>query len=146
MCASKEPTHDRRLFYLLDLYVFGMLKLRPPGEEGGKTAEPPTSRLKSAKFARYAAARSIPLPETSYTLPVAIDIRIRHYHRTQARRVTEFVVQLEIEIRNEWKPVIGTIAPMDSLTSTGIIYEGENGHEASREEDGREESRSIIRI
>ena len=70
-----------------------------------KLAEPPTNRLKSAKFARSAAARSIPLPETSYTLPVGVDIRIRHYHRTQARRVTEFVVQLEIEIRNEWKPV-----------------------------------------
>ena len=31
---------------------------------------------------------------------------MRHYHRTQARRVVEFVVQLEIEIRNEWKPLI----------------------------------------
>jgi len=71
-----------------------------------KLAEPPTNRPKSAKFAPYA-ARSIPLPETSYTAPVGIDIRIRHYHRTQARRVMEFVVQLEIEIRNEWKPVIG---------------------------------------
>ena len=46
------------------------------------------------------------LPETNYTLPVGSDTRIRHYHRTQARKVVEFSVQLEIEIHNEWRPVI----------------------------------------
>jgi len=46
------------------------------------------------------------LPETSYTLPTGTDTRIRHYHRTQAGRVVEFVVQLEIEVRDTWKPVI----------------------------------------
>jgi hypothetical protein len=46
------------------------------------------------------------LPETDYTLPIWADTRIRHYHRTQARRVVEFVVQLEIEVRDAWKPVI----------------------------------------
>jgi len=46
------------------------------------------------------------LPETNYTLPVGADTRIRHYHRTQARRVVEFIVQLEIAVANEWKPVI----------------------------------------
>jgi hypothetical protein len=46
------------------------------------------------------------LPETSYILPVWTDTRIRHYHRTHAGRVVEFVVQLEVEARDAWKPVI----------------------------------------
>ena len=46
------------------------------------------------------------MPETAYTLPVAVDTRLRHYHQTQARRVVEFVVQLEVEVREVWKPVI----------------------------------------
>jgi hypothetical protein len=46
------------------------------------------------------------LPETNYTLPLRVDTRIRHFHKTQGRRVIEFVVQLEIAVRNEWKPVI----------------------------------------
>lgn len=46
------------------------------------------------------------MPETAYTLPVSVDTRLRHYHQTQARRVVEFVVQLEVEVREVWKPVI----------------------------------------
>ena len=46
------------------------------------------------------------MPETSYTLPVWTDTRIRHYHRTQGQRVIEFVVQLEVEVREAWRPVI----------------------------------------
>lgn len=46
------------------------------------------------------------MPETVYTLPVWTDTRIRHYHRTQAGRVVEFVVQLKVEVRDAWKPVI----------------------------------------
>jgi hypothetical protein len=46
------------------------------------------------------------LPETVYTLPVSTDTRIRHYHRTEGRRVLQFVVQLEVEVGGEWKPVI----------------------------------------
>jgi hypothetical protein len=46
------------------------------------------------------------LPETAYILPLGSDIRIRHYHRTRGRRVVEFVVQLEIEIRDTSKPMI----------------------------------------
>jgi hypothetical protein len=46
------------------------------------------------------------LPETVYTLPVSTDTRIRHYHRTEGRRVLQFVVQLEVELGGEWKPVI----------------------------------------
>ena len=46
------------------------------------------------------------MAETSYTLPIGADTRIRHYHRTQTGRVVEFVVQLEVEVRGAWKPVI----------------------------------------
>lgn len=46
------------------------------------------------------------MPETNYTLPVGTDTRIRHYHRTQGRRVVEFVVQLEVDFRDEWRPII----------------------------------------
>ena len=46
------------------------------------------------------------MPETSYTLPVWTDTRIRHYHRTQSGKVVEFVVQLEVEFRGTWKPII----------------------------------------
>ena len=46
------------------------------------------------------------MPETSYTLPVLTDTRIRHYHRTQSGKVVEFVVQLEVEVRGTWKPAI----------------------------------------
>jgi hypothetical protein len=38
--------------------------------------------------------------------PLGGEIRIRHINRTRARRVVEFVVQLEVEIREIWKPVI----------------------------------------
>ena len=46
------------------------------------------------------------MPETSYTLPVWTDTRIRHYHRTQSGKVVQFVVQLEVEVRGTWKPAI----------------------------------------
>jgi len=46
------------------------------------------------------------LPEKRYTLPVWIDTRIRHYHRTERGRVVEFMIQLELEVENEWRPVI----------------------------------------
>ena len=46
------------------------------------------------------------MPEKRYVLPVWIDARIRHYHRTERGRVVAFVVQLEVEERNEWRPVI----------------------------------------
>ena len=46
------------------------------------------------------------MPEKHYTLPVWIETRIRHYHRAERGRVTAFTVQLEVEIQNEWRPVI----------------------------------------
>ena len=32
--------------------------------------------------------------------------RKRHYHRTESGRVANFVVQLEVEVKGEWRPVI----------------------------------------
>lgn len=45
------------------------------------------------------------MPEKRYTLPVWIDTR-RHYHRTERGRVVAFMVQLEVELQDEWRPVI----------------------------------------
>lgn len=46
------------------------------------------------------------MPETSYILPVWIDTRIRHYHRTDGGAVVKFMIQLEVEIQGRWKAVI----------------------------------------
>lgn len=35
-----------------------------------------------------------------------VDTRIRHYHRTERGRVVAFMVQLEVEVKNEWRPAI----------------------------------------
>ena len=61
---------------------------------------------KSHKIGFVCDLRSTALPETAYTLSVGTDTRIRHYHRTERGRVLEFVVQLEVQIRGEWKPVL----------------------------------------
>lgn len=46
------------------------------------------------------------MPERRYTLPVWIDTRIRHYHRTEKGRVLKFLIQLEAEVEGSWKEVI----------------------------------------
>ena len=46
------------------------------------------------------------MPETSYILPVRVDTRIRHYHRTEGGTVLQFTIQLEVETRGRWKAVI----------------------------------------
>lgn len=46
------------------------------------------------------------MPERRYTLPVWIDTRIRHYHRTEKGRVVKFLLQLEVELQGSWKGVI----------------------------------------
>lgn len=46
------------------------------------------------------------MPETSYILPVWIDTRIRHYHRTEGGAVVKFTIQLEVEIQGRWTAVI----------------------------------------
>ena len=46
------------------------------------------------------------MPETSYLLPVWVDTRIRHYHRTATGNVVRFVIQLEVEVKGRWRPVV----------------------------------------
>ncbi len=35
-----------------------------------------------------------------------MDSRIRHYHRTDRRRVVEFSIQIEVKVRDDWRAVI----------------------------------------
>ena len=46
------------------------------------------------------------MPETRYILPVSLDTRIRHYHRTEGGVVLKFTIQLEVETKGRWKAVI----------------------------------------
>ena len=44
--------------------------------------------------------------ETSYTISVWTDTRVRHYHRTHGGKVVEFAVKLEVGIRGTWKVIV----------------------------------------
>ena len=46
------------------------------------------------------------MAKRTYLLPVWMDTRIRHSHRTERRRVVEFAVQLEVEVCGAWREVI----------------------------------------
>ena len=46
------------------------------------------------------------MPEKSYTRSLGEGVRKRHFHKTVIGTVIDFVVQLEVEIEGEWKPVI----------------------------------------
>lgn len=46
------------------------------------------------------------MAEKTYTRVLGEDARKRHYHKTEKSKVIDFVVQLEVKIGNEWKPVI----------------------------------------
>ena len=46
------------------------------------------------------------MPEKSYTRSLGEGVRKRHFHKTVIGAVIDFVVQLEVEIEGEWKPVI----------------------------------------
>jgi hypothetical protein len=46
------------------------------------------------------------LAERLYIVPYSEKARKRHYHKTLRGRVTNFVVQLEVEAEGQWKPVI----------------------------------------
>lgn len=46
------------------------------------------------------------MPEKTYTRVLGEDARKRHYHKTERGRVVNFVVQLEVKVKGEWKPVI----------------------------------------
>ena len=64
------------------------------------------------------------MPEKRYLLPLWIDTRIRHYHRTERGRVVEFSLQLEVEVRGTWREVIRYdtahgFAHIDRFTLTG---------------------------
>ena len=43
---------------------------------------------------------------TEYVRPLGRGARKRHYHETRRGRVVAFVVQLEVELRDAWVPVI----------------------------------------
>ena len=46
------------------------------------------------------------MPEMTYARVLGEGARKRHYHRTEKGKVIDFVVQLDVEIRGQWKPVI----------------------------------------
>ena len=46
------------------------------------------------------------MAEKRYILPVWTDTRIRHYHRSEGRRIVEFSLQLEVEVQGVWREVI----------------------------------------
>lgn len=46
------------------------------------------------------------MTERGYILPVTSDVRIRHYHKTQKGKVTDFLLQLEVKFRGNWREVI----------------------------------------
>ncbi len=46
------------------------------------------------------------MAERAYIIPYSGNARKRHYHRTERGRVADFVVQLEVEVKGEWRPVI----------------------------------------
>jgi len=46
------------------------------------------------------------LPEKRYLIPYSADVQKRYHHETQRGKITRFMVQLEILIEGEWKPVI----------------------------------------
>jgi hypothetical protein len=46
------------------------------------------------------------MAERSYTRALGETARKRHIHTTERGKVVDFVVQLEVNIDNEWKPVL----------------------------------------
>ena len=44
--------------------------------------------------------------EKTYTRTLGEDARKRHYHKTEKGKVIDYIVQLEVRVGNEWKPVI----------------------------------------
>ncbi|KHE90415.1 MAG: hypothetical protein K8F52_13255 [Candidatus Scalindua rubra] len=46
------------------------------------------------------------MTEKQYLILLDIDARKRHWHSTEARKVTKFVVQLEVRTGGTWKEVI----------------------------------------
>lgn len=46
------------------------------------------------------------MTERQYLIFLDVDARKRHYHKTEAGKITRFAVQLEIKIGNQWKEVV----------------------------------------
>ncbi len=46
------------------------------------------------------------MPEKRYLIPYSLAAQKRHHHKTQRGKVVRFMVQLEVLLQGEWKPVI----------------------------------------
>ncbi len=46
------------------------------------------------------------MPEKEYLVLLDLDVRKRHYHKTEAGEITAFMVQLEIRMNDMWREVI----------------------------------------
>lgn len=46
------------------------------------------------------------LKEKEFVLLLSHDSRVRHYHSRLKEQVVEFMVQLEINVKGEWRPVV----------------------------------------
>ena len=46
------------------------------------------------------------MAERLYIIPYSRNARKRHYHRTDRGRVVNFMVQLEVKVKGEWRPVL----------------------------------------
>ncbi len=46
------------------------------------------------------------MTETEFLLYYSDDARKRHYHQTEKGKVVRFMVQLEVKVGGQWKPVI----------------------------------------
>jgi len=44
--------------------------------------------------------------EREFVLLLSHDSRVRHYHSRLKQQVVEFMVQLEINVKGEWRPVV----------------------------------------
>ena len=46
------------------------------------------------------------MAEKNYLILLDLDTRKRHYHFTEAGKITKFAVQLEVKVKDTWKEVI----------------------------------------
>ena len=46
------------------------------------------------------------LKEREFVILLSHDSRVRHYHSRLKQQVIEFMVQLEVNIKGEWRPVV----------------------------------------
>ena len=44
--------------------------------------------------------------EKEFVLLLSHDSRVRHYHSRLKQQVVEFMVQLEVNVKGEWRPVV----------------------------------------